>query len=86
MAKFVNKNTAALALSATGLGISGANLLVNYRRGKENTELQNKQLKAITKLTNSLEKVDKSLKEQKLNERRIIKLILLSSILSDNKY
>lgn len=67
MAKFVNKNTAALALSATGLGISGANLLVNYRRGKENTELQNKQLKAITKLTNSLEKVDKSLKEQKLN-------------------
>ena len=40
MAKFVNKNTAALALSATGLGISGANLLVNYRRGKENTEIQ----------------------------------------------
>ena len=62
MKKFKIKDALTLGSSAGILGLSAANLGINYKRGKENTELQERQLKTLDRLTKSLDKVDDSLK------------------------
>ena len=47
MKKFKKKEALTLGLTAGSLGLSAANLGVNYKRGKENTELQERQLKTL---------------------------------------
>lgn len=51
-----------IAISSTGLGISGTNLAVNASRHREAKKYQENQLKAMDDLTKALGKVDKSLK------------------------
>ena len=51
-----------IAISSTGLGISGTNLAVNASRHREAKKYQENQLRAMDDLTKALGKVDKSLK------------------------
>lgn len=69
MAKFKKKELLTLGLSGAGLGISATNLSVNYKRGKENTRLQEAQLKTLDRLTKSLDKVDRSLEKTTPQEK-----------------
>lgn len=62
MKKFRKKDIITIGVPVAALGVSSANLATNYGKRKENREFQERQLKAIDRLTNSLNKVDNSLK------------------------
>lgn len=61
--EWVKKNPA-LALSGTGVAISGTNLAVNSGRRTESREYQKKQLEAMDRLTNSINGLDSKLEGQ----------------------
>lgn len=56
------KNAAKYGIPVAALGVSTANMSINASRHKRDQAYQDKQLEAMTKLTNSLNKVDKSMK------------------------
>lgn len=66
MAIHINKDSAKKAaqygIPVAALGVSTANMSINASRHKRDQAYQDKQLEAMTKLTNSLNKVDKSMK------------------------
>lgn len=63
MTKFKLKEALPIGISTAGLGISAANYRTNKKRAKDSNEYQEKQLKAMDRLTSSLNKVDGSLKK-----------------------
>lgn len=63
MTKFKLKEALPIGISTAGLGISAANYMTNRKRAKDSNEYQEKQLKAMDRLTSSLNKVDGSLKK-----------------------
>lgn len=63
MTKFKLKEALPIGISTAGLGISAANYATNRKRAKDSNEYQEKQLKAMDRLTSSLNKVDGSLKK-----------------------
>ena len=68
MKKFTQKNygkreNIVLGMSTAGLGLSAANFATNLKRRKSDKDYQEKQLKAMDELTNSLNNVDNSLKK-----------------------
>lgn len=66
MAIPINKESAKkvvkYGLPVATLGVSTTNMSINASRHRRDTEYQDKQLQAMTKLTNSLNKVDRNLK------------------------
>lgn len=63
MTKFKLKEALPIGISTAGLGVSAANYMTNRKRAKDSNEYQEKQLKAMDRLTSSLNKVDGSLKK-----------------------
>lgn len=61
MKTFSLKSGLAIGIPVAGLAVSTANYQTNRKKRFENKELQEKQLKALEKLTNSLNRVDKAL-------------------------
>lgn len=61
MKKFKLKEKLAIGLPAASLAISSANFMTNSKKRKENKEFQEKQLEVLGRLTDSLDKVDKTL-------------------------
>ena len=64
---YVNKNPATVSVPA--LSIAGTGLVINTRKQNKNIELQSQQLKAMEKLTNSLNKVDKTVKDTLVEDK-----------------
>jgi len=64
---YVNKNPATVSIPA--LGIAGTGLVINTRKQNKNIELQSQQLKAMEKLTNSLNKVDRTVKDTLVEDK-----------------
>ena len=64
---YINKNPATVSVPA--LGIAGTGLVINTRKQNKNIELQSQQLKAMEKLTNSLNKVDKTVKDTLVEDK-----------------
>ena len=56
------KKVAQYGIPVAALGVSTANMSINASRHKRDQAYQDKQLEAMTKLTNSLNKVDRSMK------------------------
>ena len=61
MKKFKVKDALAIGLPTASLAVSSANYVTNSKKRAENKEYQEKQLEVLGKLTDSLEKVDKTL-------------------------
>lgn len=62
-----------LGVSTASLGTSATNMTINAKRSKDSKEYQEKQIKAMNQLTDSLEKVDHSLKDkQEASKKRLI--------------
>ena len=74
MAIPINKESAKkvvkYGLPVATLGVSTTNMSINASRHRRDTEYQDKQLQAMTKLTNSLNKVDRNLKNPIFGIRR----------------
>lgn len=62
MAKFKIKEYLTIGLPAASLGVSSANYITNKKRRDESNEFNRKQIKILNRLTNSLDKVDDTLK------------------------
>lgn len=56
------KEYLAIGLPAASLGVSSANFVTNKKRRDESNEFNRKQIKILNRLTNSLDKVDDTLK------------------------
>lgn len=67
------KKSPTLPIVTASLGVGTANLATNVKRGRENRELQERQIGAINNLTKSLNKVDKSLNENQPIQQTVIK-------------
>ena len=66
-------SAASLGLSSVSLAATTTNAAINAKRARVDKQYQDKQLEAMNKLTNSLEKVDSSLHENKgLPQKRFI--------------
>lgn len=62
-AKELVKRSPILPISTLSLGVSSANLALNQKRKKQDTEYQKEQLEAMRHLTDSLNKVDKTIEK-----------------------
>lgn len=58
----VLENTFKYAIPTAALGVTSTNMMINASRHNQARDYQEKQLRAMTDLTNSLNKVDKSMK------------------------
>ena len=80
------KKYGTLPIATASLGVSSANLATNLHRNKKEAEFRKEQLQATKDLTDSLLKVDKSLKKNRNNNEesnkksRIIRFIPLNKL------